>query len=121
MTEHSILSGDVIVVATKNAGKVKEFAHALGKLGKTTASLLDYPQVPDIVEDGLTFAENARIKAKTTGDALGVPVLADDSGLRVDRLNGAPGIYSARYAGVAATGESTQRGLGRMDGPECVS
>jgi len=102
MTEHSILSNETIVVATKNAGKLKEFAHALQKLGKTTASLLDYPQIPDIVEDGSTFAENARIKAKTTGDALGVPVLADDSGLRVDALNGEPGVYSARYAGEGA-------------------
>lgn len=103
MTNHPILTGDVIVVATKNGGKVKEFAHALQKRGKTTKSLLDYPEIPDIIEDGDTFAANARIKAKTTGDALGVPVLADDSGLCVDRLNGDPGVYSARYAGEGAT------------------
>ncbi|WP_053374755.1 RdgB/HAM1 family non-canonical purine NTP pyrophosphatase [Paenibacillus sp. FJAT-27812] len=103
MAKHSILSHEVIVVATKNAGKVKEFAHALQKLGKETASLLDYPQIPDIVEDGDTFAANARIKAKTTGDALGVPVLADDSGLRVFALGGDPGVFSARYAGEDAT------------------
>jgi XTP/dITP diphosphohydrolase len=102
MSKHSVLSHEVIVVATKNAGKVKEFAHALQKLGKTTASLLDYPQIPDIVEDGETFAANARIKAKTAGDALGVPVLADDSGLRVTALGGEPGVYSARYAGEGA-------------------
>jgi len=95
--------GDTIVIATKNAGKVREFAHALGKLGKSTASLLDYPQIGDIVEDGDTFAQNARIKAKTAGDALGVPVLADDSGLRVAALNGEPGVYSARYAGEHAS------------------
>jgi XTP/dITP diphosphohydrolase len=100
---HSILNHDVIVIATKNAGKVKEFAHALQKLDKSVESLLDYPQIPDIVEDGDTFAANARIKAKTTGDALGVPVLADDSGLRVTALNGDPGVYSARYAGEDAT------------------
>ncbi|WP_139991015.1 RdgB/HAM1 family non-canonical purine NTP pyrophosphatase [Paenibacillus paridis] len=103
MAKHSVLSHDVIVVATKNAGKVKEFAFALEKLGKNTASLLDYPQIPDIVEDGDTFMANARIKAKTTGDALGVPVLADDSGLRVFALNGEPGVYSARYAGEKAS------------------
>lgn len=95
--------GDTIVVATKNAGKVREFAHALGKLGKQTASLLDYPQIGDIIEDGVTFAENARIKAKTAGDALGIPVIADDSGLRVAALNGDPGVYSARYAGEHAS------------------
>lgn len=103
MKKHSIFASNVIVIATKNASKVKEFAHALQKLGKTTASLLDYPQIPDIIEDGLTFGANARIKAKTAGDALGVPVLADDSGLRVDALNGEPGVYSARYAGEGAT------------------
>ncbi|MGG1635472.1 RdgB/HAM1 family non-canonical purine NTP pyrophosphatase [Paenibacillus sp. MCAF9] len=101
--KHSILNHAVIVVATKNAGKVKEFAHALQKLDKSVESLLDYPQIPDIVEDGDTFAANARIKAKTTGDILGVPVLADDSGLRVAALNGDPGVYSARYAGENAT------------------
>lgn len=100
---HSILSHQVIVIATKNAGKVKEFAHALQKLDKTVESLYDYPQIPDIVEDGDTFAANARIKAKTTGDTLGVPVLADDSGLRVMALGGDPGVYSARYAGENAT------------------
>lgn len=103
MTNHSILSEDVIVIATTNQGKVKEFTHALLKLGKTTRSLIDYPQIPEIIEDGVTFAENARIKAKTTGDALGIPVLADDSGLRVAALNGEPGVYSARYAGEGAT------------------
>ncbi|MDQ8739356.1 RdgB/HAM1 family non-canonical purine NTP pyrophosphatase [Paenibacillus sp. LHD-38] len=111
MTKHSVLSHEIIVVATKNAGKVKEFAHALQKLGKETASLLDYPQIPDIVEDGETFAANARIKAKTTGDALGVPVLADDSGLRVAALGGEPGVYSARYAGEGATDEDNNAKL----------
>ncbi|WP_419872154.1 RdgB/HAM1 family non-canonical purine NTP pyrophosphatase [Candidatus Pristimantibacillus sp. PTI5] len=111
MTKHSVLSHEIIVVATKNAGKVKEFAHALQKLGKETASLLDYPQIPDIVEDGETFAANARIKAKTTGDALGVPVLADDSGLRVAALGGEPGVYSARYAGEDATDEANNEKL----------
>lgn len=111
MTNHSVLSHEIFVVATKNAGKVKEFAHALQKLGKETASLLDYPQIPDIVEDGETFAANARIKAKTTGDALGVPVLADDSGLRVAALGGEPGVYSARYAGEGATDEDNNAKL----------
>ncbi|MFF2887182.1 XTP/dITP diphosphatase [Paenibacillus sp. NPDC057967] len=94
---------DTVVVATKNAGKVKEFAHALQKLGKAVVSLHDYPSIPDIIEDGDTFAANARLKAKATGDALGVPALADDSGLCVDALEGRPGVYSARYAGEGAT------------------
>jgi XTP/dITP diphosphohydrolase len=105
MADKLLQSGSTIVVATKNAGKVGEFAHALGKLGLATTSLLDYPQIPDIVEDGDTFAANARLKAKATGDALGVPALADDSGLRVAALDGAPGVYSARYAGEGATDE----------------
>ncbi|WP_138752433.1 RdgB/HAM1 family non-canonical purine NTP pyrophosphatase [Paenibacillus sinopodophylli] len=110
MSKHQILLHEKIVVATKNVGKVKEFAHALQKLGKETLSLIDYPEIPDIVEDGDTFAANARIKAKTTGDALGVPVLADDSGLRVAALGGDPGVYSARYAGEnAADSENNEK------------
>ncbi|MUT64489.1 RdgB/HAM1 family non-canonical purine NTP pyrophosphatase [Paenibacillus sp. NEAU-GSW1] len=92
-----------ILIATKNEGKVREFAHALSKLGKEVVSLNDFPAFPDIVEDGDTFAANARIKAKAAGDAFGVQVLADDSGLRVKALGGAPGVYSARYAGEGAS------------------
>ncbi|MNG04420.1 Non-canonical purine NTP pyrophosphatase [compost metagenome] len=66
-------------------------------------SLRDFDSLPEIVEDGDTFQANARKKAKTIGDALGLPVLADDSGLCVDALDGAPGVYSARYAGEGAT------------------
>ena len=91
MLKPNLLDSELIVIATKNSGKVKEFAHALQKLGKRTASLLDYPEIANI-EDGESFAANARIKAKTAGDALGVPVLADDSGLRVEALLGAPGV-----------------------------
>ncbi len=105
MANRLLQAGSTIVVATKNAGKAGEFAHALGKLGLATTTLLDYPEIPDIVEDGDTFAANARLKAKATGDALGVPALADDSGLRVAALDGAPGVYSARYSGEGATDE----------------
>jgi len=91
-----------IVIATKNAGKVKEFAHAFAKLGIEVKSLLDYQELPDIPEDGETFIDNAKQKAETAGIALQVPVLADDSGLAVDALAGAPGVYSARYAGEGA-------------------
>ncbi|QLG38749.1 XTP/dITP diphosphatase [Paenibacillus sp. FSL W7-1088] len=97
------LDSPIIIVATRNAGKVREFAHAFAPLGKEVKSMFDYPELPDVVEDGVTFAENAWKKAKTVGDALGLPVLADDSGLCVDLLDGDPGVYSARYAGEGAT------------------
>ncbi|MBJ6362014.1 non-canonical purine NTP pyrophosphatase [Paenibacillus sp. GCM10012307] len=96
------LSGSAIIVATQNKGKVKEFAHAFAKLGMDVKSMYDFEHLPDIVEDGATFFDNALIKAKAVGDRLGVPVLADDSGLCVDVLDGAPGVYSARYAGEGA-------------------
>jgi len=92
-------SGGILIVATKNKGKVREFQHAFAPLGLTVKSMFDYPDLPDVVEDGATFAENALKKAKTVGDALGLPVLADDSGLCVDELDGRPGVFSARYAG----------------------
>ncbi|MDN8592394.1 non-canonical purine NTP pyrophosphatase [Chryseobacterium mucoviscidosis] len=97
------LDSSIIIVATRNAGKVREFAHAFAPLGKEVKSMFDYPELPDVVEDGVTFAENAWKKAKAVGDALGLPVLADDSGLCVDLLDGDPGVYSARYAGEGAT------------------
>lgn len=100
-----------IVIATKNAGKVKEFAHAFAKLGIEVKSLLDFPEIPDIPEDGDTFIDNAKQKAETAGKALNVPVLADDSGLAVDALAGAPGVYSARYAGEGANDERNNRKL----------
>ncbi|MCM3700425.1 XTP/dITP diphosphatase [Paenibacillus macerans] len=106
-----MIEGPIIVVATRNQGKVREFAHALEPLNKQVQSLADYPDIPDIVEDGETFAENARKKAKTAGDHLGHPVLADDSGLCVERLGGAPGVYSARYAGEGATDEDNNEKL----------
>ena len=97
--------GGILIVATKNKGKVREFQHAFAPLGLTVKSMFDYPALPDVVEDGATFAENAFKKSKTVGDALGYPVLADDSGLCVDALDGKPGVYSARYAGEDATDE----------------
>ncbi|MDP4095698.1 XTP/dITP diphosphatase [Paenibacillus sp. P96] len=97
------LEQSVVVVATKNKGKIREFAHAFAPLGKQVKSMYDYPDLPDIVEDGETFAENAFKKAKAVGDALQLPVLADDSGLCVDLLDGRPGVYSARFAGEGAS------------------
>lgn len=86
-----------LVLATNNKGKVKEFKELLGDV--EILSLSDFPDIPDIVEDGNTFEENAIIKAKTVAQATGLMALADDSGLEVDILNGQPGIYSARFAG----------------------
>ncbi|MRN56163.1 XTP/dITP diphosphatase [Paenibacillus monticola] len=96
-------SSGILIVATKNKGKVREFQHAFAPLGLTVKSMFDYADLPDVVEDGVTFAENALKKAKTVGDILGLSVLADDSGLCVDSLDGRPGVYSARYAGEGAT------------------
>ncbi|AGT33002.1 deoxyribonucleotide triphosphate pyrophosphatase [Geobacillus genomosp. 3] len=88
-----------IVIATKNAGKVREFAALFAKRGIDVKSLLDFPDVPDVEETGSTFAENAKLKAEAVSDRLQRPVIADDSGLAVDALGGRPGVYSARYAG----------------------
>ncbi|MBM7563817.1 RdgB/HAM1 family non-canonical purine NTP pyrophosphatase [Paenibacillus sacheonensis] len=103
--------GETVVVATKNAGKVREFAHAFGQLGIEVVSMFDYPALPDVVEDGTTFAENARKKAREVAEALGLPVLADDSGLEVAALGGEPGVYSARYSGEGATDERNNEKL----------
>ncbi len=92
----------IMVVATKNQGKVREIAEMFRRRGIGVKSLADYPEIPDIEENGRTFTENARIKAETVAYRLGVPVLADDSGLVVEALGGEPGVRSARYAGEGA-------------------
>ncbi|MBB6733538.1 RdgB/HAM1 family non-canonical purine NTP pyrophosphatase [Cohnella zeiphila] len=91
--------GDTLLVATRNAGKTREFRAAFAPLGVEVKDLNDAAGVPDIEETGDTFAANARIKAQAAADATGLPALADDSGLCVDALGGAPGVYSARYSG----------------------
>jgi XTP/dITP diphosphohydrolase len=100
-----------IVVATKNKGKTKEFAAMFGKLGFEVLNLLDFSGLPEIVEDGKTFQENAWKKASVIAEHLQMPVLADDSGLCVDALDGQPGVYSARYAGEYASDEENNRKL----------
>jgi XTP/dITP diphosphohydrolase len=92
-----------IVFASGNEGKVKEIREMLEGMGIELVSLTDYTGVPEIVEDGKTFLENALKKAKVISGFTGETVLADDSGLQVDVLGGEPGIYSARYAGEKAT------------------
>jgi len=88
-----------IILATGNQGKVRELKEILGSHDIEVLSLRDFPGIGEIVEDGVTFAENALKKAKTVAEATGLIAVADDSGLEVDFLEGAPGIYSARFAG----------------------
>lgn len=88
-----------IVVATRNKGKIREIEAVLNGLPFQVLSLDEFPPVPDAVEDGATFEENAAIKALYYHKHTGYPCLADDSGLEVDALGGEPGVYSARYAG----------------------
>ncbi len=89
----------VIVVATTNPGKLREVLAVLDVAGARLQSLSDFPQHPEPVEDGTTFAANAALKARYYSRMTGHWALADDSGLEVDALDGAPGILSARYAG----------------------
>ncbi|TLQ07627.1 XTP/dITP diphosphatase [Marinilactibacillus psychrotolerans] len=88
-----------IVIATGNKGKAAEFKSIFKKFGFEIQTLLDYPELDEIDETGDTFAENALLKAEGVSKALNTIVLADDSGLKVDALQGQPGIYSARFAG----------------------
>jgi XTP/dITP diphosphohydrolase len=100
-----------VVFASKNEGKVKEIKSMLDEIGIDLVSLNDYKNAPDIVEDGKSFLQNALKKAKIISEFTGEYVLADDSGLQVDYLNGEPGIYSARYAGEKATDEENNAKL----------
>lgn len=100
-----------IIFATGNAGKMREIRLILGDLGCQIWSMKEAGADPEIVEDGETFAENAEIKARAVWDCTGDIVLADDSGLVVDYLNGEPGVYSARYMGEDTSYEIKNRNL----------
>lgn len=102
---------DKVVIATGNPGKAKEFQEFLAPYKIKVETLLDHPEVGDIPETGTTFVENATIKATEAAKILHLPVIADDSGLEVDALNGAPGIYSARYAGLEKDDAANRRKL----------
>ncbi|WP_151993147.1 XTP/dITP diphosphatase [Buttiauxella massiliensis] len=91
-----------VVLATGNAGKVRELADLLGDFGLDVVAQTELG-VESAEETGLTFIENAILKARHASQVTGLPAIADDSGLAVDVLGGAPGIYSARYAGVDAS------------------
>lgn len=93
------MTNKTIIIATKNEGKAKEFVKMFKDYGYEVKTLLDFPDIPDIPETGSTFKENAFQKASAISERLNTIVLADDSGLEVEALNGQPGIYSARFAG----------------------
>lgn len=100
-----------IVFATKNEGKVREITEMLDATDIELVSLNHFQSLPDIVEDGQTYLENALKKAKIISEFTGETVLADDSGLEVEALEGEPGVYSARYAGEGASDEANNAKL----------
>ena len=100
-----------LILATRNQGKIDEFQELFAGSGVEIKSIKDFGPIPPVVEDGETFEENAYKKAFHTARMLGFPALADDSGLSVEALGGAPGVKSARYAGEEATKEDNNRKL----------
>ncbi len=101
-----------LLIATTNAGKVAELADAVASAGRfKVLGLRDMPPAPEVIESAATFEGNARLKAEAYAAHFAVPCLADDSGLCVDALAGAPGVYSARYAGLGASDEANWRKL----------
>ncbi len=109
----------VLVVATRNPGKTGEIRSLLSGQDVIIKDLTDFGPIPEITEDGLTFDENAYKKAGFAARVLGFPAMADDSGLVVKALDGAPGVFSARYAGEKATDEENyQKLLAEMAGQE---
>lgn len=104
-----------IVIATKNEGKLREIRSAFRDLPVEILSLTNFDEFPDVVEDGETFEENARIKARFFSEKTNLACIADDSGLEVDALDGRPGVYSARFAGYhAEDGTNNQKLLDEL-------
>ena len=100
-----------IVLASRNQKKAREVAEILAPAGFRVIPVTEFPDVPEVEEDGLTFAANAAKKASEVARHLGQWVIGEDSGLQVDALNGGPGIYSARYSGDGATDEKNNQKL----------
>jgi len=100
-----------LVLATRNRHKGEELAALLGELGIRIRTLDEFPEAPEVIEDGETCEANAIKKARAIADATGLPAVADDTGLEVAALNGRPGIFAARYAGEGATYEDNYRKL----------
>jgi XTP/dITP diphosphohydrolase len=106
-----------LVLATRNPGKTREMSELLKDFPVEIKNLDDFGPIPDVEEDGDTFDDNAFKKASFTAKVLGLPALADDSGLEVEAMNGAPGVRSARYAGPYATDqENNDKLLKEMKG-----
>jgi len=106
-----------VVIATRNSGKLREIRAILAPLELKILSLRDFPEIPEIIEDGQTFEENAVKKAAAVARQTGRMAIADDSGLAVDALQGRPGVFSSRYAGERATdAERYQKLLKEMTG-----
>ncbi|MEW8505917.1 MAG: XTP/dITP diphosphatase [Candidatus Thiodiazotropha sp.] len=103
-------TGEKIVLASNNAGKVREINQLLANEQITVVAQKEF-NIPDAIEDGLSFVENAIKKARHAASLSGLPAIADDSGIEVDALNGAPGIYSARFAGPDASDEANLQKL----------
>jgi XTP/dITP diphosphohydrolase len=97
-----------IVLASGNPGKLREFAQILAQFHLEVVPQSQF-KVPEVPETGLSFVENALIKARNAAQCTGLPAMSDDSGIEVDALKGAPGIYSARFAGEGATDEDNNR------------
>lgn len=109
----------MIVLATRNQNKIKEFREILKEFPVELKSLDDFGPIPEAVEDGDTFDENAYKKALHTAKILGIPAISDDSGLVVHSLDGDPGVYSARYAGEnASDAENCEKLLKELDGSD---
>lgn len=100
-----------IVLASRNHKKAREVAEILAPAGFRVIPVTEFPDVPEVEEDGLTFAANAAKKASEVAKHLGQWVIGEDSGLQVDALNGGPGIYSARYSGEGANDEKNNQKL----------
>ena len=112
--KQTVTSGDrstSLVLASRNRKKSEEIGELLAPHGIEAVSVVQFPDAPEVVEDGQSFGENAVKKASGTAKVLSRWVLGEDSGLRVDALNGAPGIYSARYSGDDATDEKNNQKL----------
>ena len=109
----------VVVLASGNPGKLRELGRILAPLSVTLTSQAEF-DVPEVEENGLSFVENAIIKARAACEHTGLPAIADDSGLEVDYLNGAPGIHSARYSGAgdAANNAKLLQELGNIPPPQ---
>lgn len=107
-----------IVLATNNEGKLREFNHAFEKTDIRFISLKDIPGAPDVVEDGVTYEDNARLKARAIARFTGRPTVADDSGIEIDAIPGELGVKSARWAGARPYGVVNRDILERLKGGE---